>query len=65
MVGEVGIYTRRQPDQVRGADVIYILKDRYAQRQSQSFLDVAPEIAVEVLSPDDTWRFQSKVARVF
>ncbi len=66
IVGKVGIYTRRQPDQIRGADVIYISKERYAQRQSQSFLDVAPEIVVEVRSPDDTWRrFNQKLREYF
>ena len=66
MVGEVGIFTHRQPDHVHGADVIYISKERYAQRQSQSFLDIAPEIAVEVLSPDDTWRrFNQKLREYF
>lgn len=53
--GEVGIYTRRNPDTVRGADVYYISHERHAQKQSRSFLDVAPELVVEVLSPDDRW----------
>ncbi len=54
-VGEVGIYIRRNPDTIRAADVLYISNDRYAQKQSASFLDVAPELVVEVLSPDDPW----------
>ena len=66
MVGEVGIFTRRQPDRVRGADVIYISKERFAKRQSQSFLDVVPEIVVEVVSPNDTWRqFNQKLHEYF
>jgi Uma2 family endonuclease len=52
-VGEVGIYIRRNPDTVRGADVIYISNERYAQKLSASALDVAPELIVEVLSPND------------
>ncbi len=55
LVGEVGIYTRRNPDTVRGADVIYISKARLAQVKSRSYLDVAPELVIEVLSPDDRW----------
>lgn len=55
LVGEVGIYTRRNPDTVRGADVIYISKARLAQVKSSSYLDVAPELVIEVLSPDDRW----------
>jgi Uma2 family endonuclease len=55
LVGEVGIYTARRPDTVRGADVAYISNERMAQVQSSSYLDVAPELVVEVLSPDDRW----------
>jgi Uma2 family endonuclease len=53
-VGEVGIYTRRSPDRVRGADVLYISNERWSRRDpDRAFLDVAPEIVVEILSPDD------------
>ena len=53
-VGEVGIYTRRDPDRVRGADVIYISNERYAQRDVfLAFLDIAPDLVVEILSPRD------------
>jgi Uma2 family endonuclease len=55
LVGEVGIYTRRDPDYVRGADAIYISNERYAQKKSRSYLDVAPELVVEIMSPGDTW----------
>ncbi|OQY34476.1 MAG: hypothetical protein B6243_05495 [Anaerolineaceae bacterium 4572_5.2] len=53
--GEVGIYIARNPDTVRGADVAFISNERLAQAKSQSFLDVAPELIVEVMSPDDRW----------
>lgn len=54
LVGEVGIYTRRNPDTVRGADVLFISNERYARAsKDEAFLDVAPELVVEVLSPDD------------
>jgi Uma2 family endonuclease len=53
--GEVGIYTRRNPDRVRAADVLYISNRRHAQRTiAAGFLDVAPELVVEILSPRDT-----------
>lgn len=55
LVGEVGIYTGRNPDTIRGADVIFISNERLAQVKSPSFLDVAPELVVEVMSPDDRW----------
>ena len=52
--GEVGVYTRQNPDRVRGADVVFISHERYARRDSERrFLDVAPELIIEVLSPDD------------
>jgi len=55
MGGEVGIYVRRDPDTVRAADVLFISHERYARRESKSYLDIAPELVVEILSPDDLW----------
>jgi Uma2 family endonuclease len=66
LVGEVGIYTTRNPDTVRGADVVFISNERMAQVQSASYLDVAPELVVEILSPDDRWsEIQDKLAEYF
>jgi Uma2 family endonuclease len=53
--GEAGVYIRRNPDTVRGADVLFISNERVAKIQSRSYLDVAPELIVEVLSPNDAW----------
>src|SRR5437763_899023 len=51
-VGEVGIYTHRNPDTVRAADVAFISNERYVQRkQKGGYLDIAPELVVEVMSP--------------
>ena len=36
-VGEVGIYTHRNPDTVRGADVLFISNERYARKKAQGF----------------------------
>lgn len=55
LAGEVGIYTRRNPDTLRGADVLFISNERYAQQKSPGFLDVAPDLVVEILSPNDSW----------
>ena len=52
-VGEVGIYVKRNPDTVRGADVVFISNERIAQRGASGFVDVAPDLVVEILSPDD------------
>lgn len=54
--GEVGLYIRRNPDTVRAADLLYISDSRFATRNSaQSYLNVVPELVVEVLSPQDRW----------
>jgi len=53
--GEVGIYTKRNPDTVRGADVVFISHERNRQRSSSGYLDVAPDLVVEILSPNDRW----------
>jgi Uma2 family endonuclease len=54
-VGEVGIFTRRGPDTVRGADVAFLSNESYERLSSKrGFLDVAPDIVVEVLSPHDS-----------
>lgn len=51
MTGEVGIFTKRRPDRVRGADVLFISHERYQQRiTTLGFLDVVPELVVEILS---------------
>jgi Uma2 family endonuclease len=54
-VGEIGIYISRNPDTVRAADALFISNERYAQKKSDGALDVAPELVVEIMSPDDRW----------
>ena len=54
MAGEVGVFTGRNPDTVRAPDVLYLSRERDARRRRpQGFLDVAPELVVEILSPTD------------
>ncbi len=66
-VGEVGVITRRDPDTVRGADVLYVSNERYAARTRRSgYLDVAPELVAEILSPwDKPADLRRKVAEYF
>jgi Uma2 family endonuclease len=53
MTGDVGIFTRSNPDRVRGADVVFISHAQYDRRtKTRAFLDVAPELVVEILSPE-------------
>jgi Uma2 family endonuclease len=56
MVGEVGIYTRRNPDWVRGADIIFVSRQRLPDGPTGKFLEVAPELIVEIMSPNDRWQ---------
>ncbi|MBK7780565.1 MAG: Uma2 family endonuclease [Ardenticatenia bacterium] len=53
--GEVGIYIHLHPDRIRAADVAFITDERFAQIRSSCYLDVAPDVVVEVLSPEYTW----------
>ena len=54
MAGEVGVFTTRNPDTVRAPDVLFLSHERDARRvRRQGFLDVAPELTVEILSPTD------------
>lgn len=51
-VGEVGIYTKRNPDTVRGADLVFVSHERLAKQDpNAAYLTVAPEIVIEILSP--------------
>lgn len=43
------------PDTVRGPDVSFISRERYQTvRSAPSFMPIAPDLAVEVVSPDNT-----------
>ncbi|MBI5016782.1 MAG: Uma2 family endonuclease [Deltaproteobacteria bacterium] len=64
--GEVGIYTRRDPDRVRGADVALVSKALCPAAPPKGFLEVAPEMVGEVLSPGDRWQeVRQKVEEYF
>jgi len=64
--GEVGIYTGRNPDTIRGADVAFISSKRLEQLSPRGYLDIAPDLIVEILSPDDSWsEVNEKLAEYF
>ena len=50
---ETGFVLRRGPDTVRAPDVAFISKQRLPEPEPVSFAEFAPDLAVEVLSPDD------------
>jgi Uma2 family endonuclease len=49
---EVGVVLSRHPDLVCAPDVLFIAEDR-AEPDSTKFFEGAPDLAVEVLSPED------------
>jgi len=55
LTGDVGIYVRRKPDTIRGADVAAISHARFATRDHErAMLTVVPELVVEIISPSNT-----------
>ena len=44
----------RDPDSVRAADVAFVRQDRIHLTPKRGYFPGAPDLAVEVLSPDDT-----------
>ncbi len=50
---ETGFTLRRNPDTVRAADAAFIATDRLPPSETRGFPELAPDLVVEVLSPDD------------
>jgi Uma2 family endonuclease len=52
--GEIGFILHRNPDRVRAPDVCFIARERIpAEGLGRGFIDFAPDLAVEILSPSD------------
>ena len=64
--GEVGIYTGRQPDTVRGADVAFLSRERSPEGPPLGFLETPPDVVIEIASPSDRWEeMRQKVEEYF
>lgn len=63
--GEVGVYTRRNPDAIRAVDVLFISQERYNRSGATPFLDVTPDLIVEILSPGNSWLDAMQKVREF
>lgn len=50
---ETGFYIERNPDTVRAPDIAFVRKGRVAEADVKGFIPIAPDLAVEVLSPND------------
>lgn len=49
------VLTRRNPDRVRGADVVYWSRERWSGEVPDGIVDAPPDLVVEVRSPTDRW----------
>jgi Uma2 family endonuclease len=64
--GETGLYIRRNPDTVRGMDIAFISKQRLPTTPGTGYLEVAPELVVEIVSPSDRWQeIEEKISDYF
>jgi Uma2 family endonuclease len=52
---ETGFVLARDPDLVRGPDVAFVAAGREPARGSNGFVELAPDLAIEVVSPGDTY----------
>jgi Uma2 family endonuclease len=50
---ELGVVLARNPDVVRAPDICFLSKGRVPHPTSTRFFEGAPDLAIEVLSPDD------------
>ena len=53
---DTGFLLERDPDLVRAPDVAYIAKERLQGIDETKYLPFAPDLAVEVVSPSDSFR---------
>jgi Uma2 family endonuclease len=53
VVTEVGFVLARNPDTVRAPDIAFLRQDRASAARGTGFVEGAPELAIEVASPDD------------
>jgi Uma2 family endonuclease len=57
IASDSGVLTERNPDTLRGPDVYFIGRERLPDgRLPERWIEVAPDLAVEVVSPSDSWR---------
>ena len=56
VAGDAGFFLSRGPDCVRGPDVAFIRSERIpAEGLPARFFPAAPDLAIEVVSPSDSW----------
>src|SRR5690242_20702927 len=61
---EAGYTLERGPDTVRGPDLSFVRSGQLSAEQARrGFPDLAPDLAVEIRSPNETWRHLDGKAR--
>jgi len=66
LLAETGFLLSRDPDTVRAPDIAFIYKDRLPPNVPEdAFWPGAPDLAVEVASPNDTYREVEEKARAW
>lgn len=64
--GEAGLYTQRNPDRVRGADIAFFTKEQLPNGLPTGFIEAAPALVAEIMSPGDTWpEVRAKIREYF
>jgi Uma2 family endonuclease len=60
--GETGFLVGRNPDTVRAPDIAFVSHAtiRRSEETGETFFPCAPDLAIEVLSPDDSWEAVQK-----
>jgi Uma2 family endonuclease len=62
---DTGYILRRRPDLVRAPDVSFVSANRPAGVDTSRYIPLAPDLAVEVVSPGDRWRNVDTKARMW
>lgn len=63
---ETGFYIERDPDTIRAPDVSFLSTGRIPVGGiAKTFVPIVPDLAVEVLSPTDTWKDVDQKAREY
>lgn len=62
---EGGFTLRRRPDTVRGPDVSFISSEKLGDQSTHAFIEGAPTLAVEVVSPGDLWSQVEKKVQLY
>jgi len=52
-VGEVGVLISKNPLRIRGADIVYVSKEKIKEKP-KGILEIAPDLIIEIIFPNNT-----------